>query len=66
MFDEIECSICHKKYNNSSGIIIQSNLLTGKMECMDCAFQRWENEQNTYDNREAERGENNDNVTSCE
>jgi len=37
------CSICGKTFTNSgSRVSIQQNLLTGKDECIDCAFEDWE------------------------
>ena len=38
------CGTCGQTYTNSGkNVLIQKNLRTGKEECIDCAFTRWEN-----------------------
>jgi hypothetical protein len=39
------CATCGKTYTNSGkNVLIQKNLRTGKEECIDCAFSKWEDQ----------------------
>jgi len=42
---KIQCDYC-KKYieKNTTDVKIQRNLLTGKMQCIDCAWNEWTKE----------------------
>jgi hypothetical protein len=50
MFAEIKCQYCNRYFNNSSGIIIQKNKITNKMQCMDCAEKEYFEAENEKDN----------------
>lgn len=42
MFDNIKCVYCGKYYSNSSGVVIQINKQTNKMQCENCAIKEYE------------------------
>jgi hypothetical protein len=45
-----KCDICGKEYENlGTDLLIQLNIKTGKMVCMDCAFIEWEKLKATKD-----------------